>query len=97
MKPRLAGSLLFLLLIGGYTAAIQTDAVGSRFHIYEMPFTQGYTYKMNGFFVSFLVNAKYLKVDVPEDYSDETASSLMEEASSAPDEGIPVQNSASTI
>ena len=83
-KPRLAGSFLFLLLLGGYTAAIQTDTVGSWFHIYEMPFTQGYTYKMNGFFVSFLVNAKYLKVDVPADYSGETASFLMEKASSGP-------------
>ena len=48
--------------------------------VYEMPFTQDYTYEQNGFFVSFLVNTKYLKVDKPEEYSPERAEEILENA-----------------
>ena len=49
-------------------------------NVYEMPFTQDYTYEQNGFFVSFFVNTKYLKVERPEDYSPERADELLKEA-----------------
>ena len=77
-RAMLIGLAASLLALGGYTAAIQTDFVGRMFNIYEMPFTQWYTYKVNGFFVSFLVNAKYLNVEVPQGYSADTAKDLLQ-------------------
>jgi len=47
--------------------------------IYEMPFTQGYTYRQNGFLVSFLMNAKYLGIDKPEDYDVKTLEETIDE------------------
>ena len=80
VKPRVIGALICVALGFCYTSAIQSDEVIERCDIYEMPFTQWYTYKKNGFFVSFLVNAKYLKVETPEGYSTDKVEALIEDA-----------------
>jgi phosphoglycerol transferase MdoB-like AlkP superfamily enzyme len=66
-----------------YVLCLQNDRIMNALDVYEMPFTQDYTYEQNGFFVSFLVNTKYLKVEKPENYSPEKADELLKEADSS--------------
>jgi len=77
---RAAGFGLTSLLFAGYVLCLQNDTIMNALNVYEMPFTQDYTYEQNGFFVSFFVNTKYLKVERPEDYSPERADELLKEA-----------------
>ncbi|MBP3702098.1 MAG: LTA synthase family protein, partial [Lachnospiraceae bacterium] len=59
-----------------------------------MPFTQGYTYRRNGFLISFLMNCKYLGVDKPENYNvdklEETVDETLEDALLSGEDDIPV-------
>lgn len=85
-KIRAAGFGLTAVISVLYVLCLQNDALMKALNVYEMPFTQDYAYEQNGFFVSFLVNTKYLKVEKPEGYSPEKADELLREAegSSAP-------------
>ena len=78
-RLRLAGLGGSLALFAALVLCLQSDAAGAFLGVYEMPFTQDYVYRQNGFFVSFLVNTKYLKVDEPVDYSPEEADRLLTE------------------
>lgn len=79
-KKRMAGLGLTAALSVLYVLCLQSDSIMNALDVYEMPFTQDYTYEQNGFFVSFLVNTKYLKVDKPEEYSPERAEEILENA-----------------
>lgn len=52
--------------------SVQTTLMTNVLDIYEMPFTQWYTYRQNGFMVSFFMNAKYLRIEKPSGYSPDT-------------------------
>ena len=82
-RLRLAGLGGSLALFAALVLCLQSDAAGAFLGVYEMPFTQDYVYRQNGFFVSFLVNTKYLKVDEPVDYSPEEADRLLTESEGA--------------
>ncbi|QNM04366.1 LTA synthase family protein [Qiania dongpingensis] len=81
-RKRLIGTGAAAAMSALYVLCLQNDALMNALNIYEMPFTQDYAYEQNGFFVSFLVNTKYLKVHEPSGYSPETADELLEQASS---------------
>ena len=91
----------WLIRLGGLTGAavlsvlyvlcLQNESITDYLDVYEMPFTQDYTYEQNGFYVSFLVNTKYLKVEKPDGYSAQKARELLESAR----EDASVQESAS--
>lgn len=72
-KVRLFWAALLFICSFVYYRAVQTDEVKKATGIYEMPFTQWYVYQKNGFFVSFIINARYLDVEVPEGYSPQEA------------------------
>lgn len=84
LKQRLSAGLATAALLAAMSFGVQTQWLMDTIDIYEMPFTQGYTYRQNGFVVSFLMNAKYLSVDKPEDYDveelEETIDETLEEA-----------------
>ena len=77
---RAVGTAATIAVSALYVLCLQNDAILNALDVYEMPFTQDYTYEQNGFFVSFLMNTKYLKVEKPEGYSADTASQLLQEA-----------------
>ncbi len=80
---RAAGLAATAALSAVYVLCLQNETITEALDVYEMPFTQDYTYEQNGFFVSFLVNTKYLKVDKPDGYSAQTADALLKEADKA--------------
>ncbi|MCI8549056.1 MAG: sulfatase-like hydrolase/transferase [Lachnospiraceae bacterium] len=80
---RAAGFGVTAVLSFVYVLCLQNDSIMNALDVYEMPFTQDYTYEQNGFFVSFLVNTKYLKVERPDGYSPEKADSLLKAADSS--------------
>lgn len=75
---RTIGTAATIIISAVYVLCLQSDTIMNALDVYEMPFTQDYTYRQNGFFVSFLVNTKYLKVDKPDDYSPDTTAGLLE-------------------
>lgn len=77
---RAVGTAAAVVLSVLYVLCMQNDDIMNYLDVYEMPFTQDYTYEQNGFFVSFLVNTKYLKVEKPEGYSAEAADAILEKA-----------------
>ncbi len=92
---RAAGFGVTAVLSFVYVLCLQNDSIMNALDVYEMPFTQDYTYEQNGFFVSFLVNTKYLKVEKPDGYSPEKAESLLEKAKSS--DGSPLLVSSQDI
>lgn len=74
-----ATALAFLLAL-----ALHFPSVTALIGVYEMPFTQDYVYRQNGFAISFLVNIRYLSVNPPEDYSAESVRAQLSEAVDAP-------------
>ena len=79
---RLGGAAASVLLTAVLAGGLQTDAMAQTLDLYEMPFTQGYTYRQNGFLVSYLMNTKYLSIDRPVSYD----VSALEETVAAADE-----------
>lgn len=67
-KKRLAALAGSAVLAVCMCFSVQTDFMTKVLDIYEMPFTQWYTYRQNGFMVSFFMNAKYLRINKPADY-----------------------------
>lgn len=94
LKKRLAAGACSAVVLAAMCFGVQTDWLMDTIDIYEMPFTQGYTYRQNGFLVSFLMNAKYLSVDKPEDYDvdelEETVDETLEDALLSDEDDIPV-------
>lgn len=84
-KKRLTGAAASIVLLTVLGLSLQTDWAANALDIYEMPFTQGYTYRQNGFLVSYLMNAKYLSVDKPASYD----VSSLEETAATDDERVP--------
>lgn len=74
-----ATATVFLLAL-----VLRTPVLASALGVYEMPFTQDYVYRQNGFFVSFLVNVRYLNVSPPADYSAEAVSAQLKETQDTP-------------
>ncbi len=68
LKKRAAVGVTSAAMLAVMCFGVQTDWLMDTLDIYEMPFTQGYTYRQNGFLVSFLMNSKYLSIDKPADY-----------------------------
>ncbi|MCI8465508.1 MAG: LTA synthase family protein [Lachnospiraceae bacterium] len=91
-RIRAAGSGLTVLCSVLYVLCLQNDSIMNALDVYEMPFTQDYTYEQNGFFVSFLVNTKYLKVEKPDGYSPEKADALLSEADKSGDGSVLASN-----
>lgn len=81
-KRRLGAAAGTVMLTAILAFGLQTDAMAQTLDIYEMPFTQGYTYRQNGFLVSYLMNTKYLSVERPVSYD----ISALEETVAAADE-----------
>lgn len=79
-KKRLCAFAGSIVLIVSMIYGVQTKFLTNVLDIYEMPFTQWYTYRQNGFMVSFFMNAKYLRIDKPANYN---AASLEAELSEA--------------
>lgn len=83
LKKRLAAAAGTALLLAAVTFGLHTDWLTDALNIYEMPFTQGYTYRQNGFVVSYLMNTRYLNVAQPVSYDamalEETISSVEEQ------------------
>ncbi|MFA6949032.1 MAG: LTA synthase family protein, partial [Eubacteriales bacterium] len=75
-KLRVPTALMSAALFCGFALSMQSDKIGDAIGLYEMPFTQKYTYRQNGFWPSFFMNAKYLVVDVPEGYSEDEVRSI---------------------
>lgn len=86
-RPRLATAAGALALMAALVFGLQTDAMAEALDIYEMPFTQWYTYRQNGFLVSYLMNTKYLSIEVPASYNvknlEETVAGAAEEGGEA--------------
>lgn len=76
----LAGSALLTVSMA---FSVQTQFMTDVLDIYEMPFTQWYTYRQNGFMVSFFMNAKYMKVDKPDHYNADTLEAELSDAMEA--------------
>ncbi|MGN0204850.1 MAG: LTA synthase family protein [Coprococcus sp.] len=79
IKFRLAGAVVFLaamLVFGGY---VQTDAAAAAFKMDTTLFTPNVLYRNNGLVLSFMVNMRYLKVEKPSDYSQDTLDVIQEE------------------
>ena len=83
-KKRMKAGLASAAILAAMCFGVQTQWLMDTIDIYEMPFTQGYTYRQNGFLVSFLMNAKYLGIDKPEGYDvkelEETIDETLEDA-----------------
>ena len=92
-KARLAALGGSAAILAAMCFGVQTQWLMDTIDIYEMPFTQGYTYRQNGFLVSFLMNAKYLGIDKPDGYDvkeleetvDETLEDTLLEGEEAPE------------
>lgn len=84
LKKRLAAGAASAAVLVAMCFGVQTQWLMDTIDIYEMPFTQGYTYRQNGFLVSFLMNAKYLSIDRPDGYNvaelEETVDETLEDA-----------------
>ncbi len=74
---RLSGLGSVIVLAAVYVLCLQNESIDAWLDVYEMPFTQDYVYEQNGFFVSFLVNTKYMKVETPDGYSPEEADRIL--------------------
>lgn len=80
-RKRFAAAACSLALLTGLGLGVQTDWMMDTLAIYEMPFTQWYTYRQNGFVVSYLMNAKYLSVSKPVSYNVEDLEETVADAS----------------
>ncbi len=93
LKKRLAAGLCSAAVLAAMCFGVQTDWLMDTIDIYEMPFTQGYTYRQNGFLISFLMNSKYLGIDKPEGYNvaelEETVDETLEDAQLSSNDDIP--------
>lgn len=87
-RKRLAALAGSAVLAVSMMFGVQTSLLTNVLDIYEMPFTQWFTYRQNGFMVSFFMNAKYLRVAKPAGYS---AASLEEELAEAMAQLSPVK------
>ncbi len=74
---QLSGLGSVIVLAAVYVLCLQNESIDAWLDVYEMPFTQDYVYEQNGFFVSFLVNTKYMKVETPDGYSPEEADRIL--------------------
>lgn len=85
-KRRVAAAAGSLALLTVLVLGLRTDRMMDTLDIYEMPFTQWYTYRQNGFLVSYLMNTKYLNVQAPDSYD---VTSLEETVAAAGEEALP--------
>ena len=94
LKKRLTAMAASAVVLTAMCFGVQTQWLMDTIDIYEMPFTQGYTYRQNGFLVSFLMNAKYLGIDKPEGYDveelEETVDETLENALLESSDDVPV-------
>ena len=100
IKKRLAAGVCSAAVLTAMAFGVQTDWLMETINIYEMPFTQGYTYRQNGFLVSFLMNSKYLGIDKPEDYNvaqlEDTVEETLEESENEPGSSSILENPATS-
>lgn len=85
-KVRLAVLAVSVVLMGGYVAGVQTNAVKFVFGLDDILFTPNVLYRNNGFAVAFLANLQYLNVEKPNGYSAEEAQELADEIESGEQE-----------
>ena len=62
----------------GFGLFLQSQPLTSFFNFNETLFTQSYLYRQNGFIPSFLMNVRYIRVDKPDNYSQEQMQALAE-------------------
>lgn len=77
MRVHIIMSAVVIVLIGGYTSAVQTPVVHSAVGFYEYLFTPNSFYRKNGFMVSFLSNMQYLEVEAPNGYNAEKVETIL--------------------
>ena len=82
-KVRIFWIALLCILSFAYFRALQVKEIKDKAKVYEEPFTQWHVYKKNGFFVSFIVNARFMDFTVPEGYSPDAAQAVLREAKEA--------------
>lgn len=78
-KKRIVIGLTSVLLLVGTTAAMGVTAITDELLTFSNLFTQWATYRDNGFFISFMTNLKYLRVEKPKDYSEDVAKSFLQD------------------
>ena len=78
-KKRIVIGLTSVLLLVGTTAAMGVTAISGELLTFSNLFTQWATYRDNGFFISFMTNLKYLRVEKPKDYSEDAAKSFLQD------------------
>ncbi|MCD8011490.1 MAG: LTA synthase family protein [Lachnospiraceae bacterium] len=76
---RLIAALVTFFLLGGYTTLLHQDAFIDALNLDNTLFTPNYMAKKNGFTTAFLMDLKYLTVEVPDDYSAEEAEATLAE------------------
>ncbi|MCD8078493.1 MAG: LTA synthase family protein, partial [Lachnospiraceae bacterium] len=76
---RLIAALVTVLLLGGYTTLLHQDAFIDVLNLDNTLFTPNYMAKKNGFTTAFLMDLKYLTVEMPDDYSAEEAEATLAE------------------
>jgi len=69
---RAAGLVLSLLLTAGYVKGVSTDAAVEIFGLDTTLFTPNVLYRNNGLTAGFLANLKFMNVEKPDGYSEET-------------------------
>lgn len=72
-----AAAILCFFSLGKFT---QTDAGVEKLHLYPFLFTPTIMAERNGFFVTYIMDHKYLTVEKPAGYSKEAAETLLQEA-----------------
>ena len=82
-KVRVFWLALVCILSFAYFRALQVKEFKTKTQVYEEPFTQWHVYKKNGFFVSFLVNMRFMDLSVPAGYSPDAAKAILQEAKEA--------------
>ncbi len=78
-KWRSVAAITGICAILGLNSLMHIQAVTDRVLTFSNLFTQKFTYRDNGFFISFMNNLQYLSIDVPEGYSEEKVSEIVKE------------------
>lgn len=69
VSVKISISVVSLILMIVYFNYIKTDAAKNSFHLNDTLFTPTHMYNTNGFLASFMMNFRYLDIDIPEGYS----------------------------
>ncbi len=74
---RTIGSFVFALLLIIFTKSVQSDTIIKNFQLFNRIYSSESMTYHNGMAIAFLMELKYLKVDIPKNYSSASASNII--------------------